>query len=653
MSRIEELLASEEYALFQKLMTEHADPMLTGAELYKDIEQAETWARFSGEGLQDREMPLLKRIFSDNMDDIIDEHLTFIDIGCGNGEKARIIIEHAPADHVFYIPIDASSPMIAIANANVSRNDLENFDVFFPKSLGIKPISLNKADSINAEGLIETYQYMIDTLNTIEERLLSFYRSEAYLSKIDSLPKFEEVKAKAISLQQQLDEGKKSRILGRSSPQHPSGFSAVYDSPPYQRNFLNYYMEINHLLSNTQETWKTAESIIKSFFSGTLEDFPTIADEPSEVDHSTLGNLFFEFDNLLGLTKRKATTEYFLQQDWYGKNGFVDYYQDAIDKLIQDPALVQTKEEMERYRFANLALQHLLWYVNNASKYFIQAVENPRPGFKEPIVFLRDIQLRLVDLTPHINPLEKKHININPLSDLIFPIQPQCAWPWEPFALMEGPNLESVSIYSQDLERSWLYRRESDEPFYRPKKDPRKTKTIYLSRYGLQADISSSLKTSMQAITYAGSTWGGTRLISLLGQTLGNFDNPQKVVNNVSDAMLAGDYFLIGVEHRPLDDEETEVMMHKYSSPAAEAFLRKKKFVGKFTSDWDGESVHLGYRDDDGYHRLHSSYKFKRNEPLSILLNAGLDIIGHQYHHPLGNTGYSVILARKPEVEKR
>jgi len=161
----------------------------------------------------------------------------------------------------------------------------------------------------------------------------------------------------------------------------------------------------------------------------------------------------------------------------------------------------------------------------------------------------------------------------------------------------------------------------------------------------------------------------GSRIISLLGQTLGNFeeDGRKELVQGLYDNMKEGDYFLVGVDLRPDDSWSEEAIEKRIEDMEAEYaicedFFRTGEKVSenvKFVAKYNSENHKMEFKFEENGETIKDldfSYKFTEDEIKDLLTEAGFEIAGQEYHVGHYTAGrkqfesgpeYAVLLARK------
>ncbi len=169
-------------------------------------------------------------------------------------------------------------------------------------------------------------------------------------------------------------------------------------------------------------------------------------------------------------------------------------------------------------------------------------------------------------------------------------------------------------------------------------------------------------------------------IVSLLGQTLGNFDRTEResLVKRIYDGLKPGDYFLVGVELRPDYEERKQAMIESYREGAARFLkptidnlrIRKGKLgIEDLCVDYSGDSIEMWFEPKgeliaenpsdpadtivlNGKIPVATSYKFAPNELPELCRKSGFrKLWAEAYVPPLGQPErgpeYVVVLARK------
>jgi hypothetical protein len=200
---------------------------------------------------------------------------------------------------------------------------------------------------------------------------------------------------------------------------------------------------------------------------------------------------------------------------------------------------------------------------------------------------------------------------------------------------------------------------------------------VLLPARGIEADFT---KTSelLNAVDYVSSHHpDDTKIVALLGQTLGNFEEKDRrgFIQGLYDNMQDGDYFLIGVDLRPSKKdwderaiEQRVANMEREYAICGDFFTMQPgipenaRFVPKYSHENSRMEFRLEWL-EGGKHVVKDmgfSHKFAKGEIRSLLKDAGFKIVGQEYHtakrgtytdgHGRGmNSGpeYAVLLARK------
>ncbi len=170
-----------------------------------------------------------------------------------------------------------------------------------------------------------------------------------------------------------------------------------------------------------------------------------------------------------------------------------------------------------------------------------------------------------------------------------------------------------------------------------------------------------------KAIEYFTSHARGLNMFMFLGQTLGNFDEKQRqdLVQKFYNSMKSGDYLLVGVDLRPhqnLSEEakERRIKEMEWEYEQAESFARlispKISKDSKYKPKYDASShkMLINFEHKDGIvETIFSSYKFSYQEVQELFTRTGFRIIGLKPYIPQSKEDsapeYVVLLCEKPE----
>jgi SAM-dependent methyltransferase len=657
--RIDEVLTSPEYARFRELVPQSHAVDVSSAGMYMSREQAESFARLIGpEDMEFQLRPLRKALDAlvlheiktngelgvcvDRADNVDPEcrddpefglcltpagrHLNFVDIGGGNGEPGRTALESLRVQRLFYVDVDISPAMVAIANANISRLNVRNADVYFHPCLAIHDKNLEDAFRVTPSAILDLCSFVRNVAAEVFASLESVMKDDLYLGYEKSLVPLRdalpEIRAQKRLYELSIDEvrfrkreGLKAKLPfvhgGYEQAEHVwvdwlFSLVSVRESHDVIKNKISYLLcKDSELAENKELVSHWAEMVHVPGWNSDLNGGARSSWIIENNYDSLVSMLWHRITSSSGSGEGKRLFEVIDWLEEKARSGVIDSnVRDAYRRLstinLEAGKSLLTSVDILKERAGKSEFSDCLAY-EALCEYYLSMFTIVNDKFL-PFTY---------DLSKDGEP----------------PIRQPNVWP---FAVDHALRpFERVKDLSKVLQEHWIPIRE--DAMHEVYDDPSLYKEVYICPTGVVADITSIADRAVQSIHYVGSHWGGATVAAFLGQTLGNFENPALELRKIASALEPGDYLLLGVDLVPEDEKQKVLMMQKYNSEESEGFVRKSGKVpvdAKYEAHYDSRVVHIGYASSSGFVEVFRSEKFVLDELLKHVSDSGLKLMG-------------------------
>jgi uncharacterized SAM-dependent methyltransferase len=601
------------------------------------------------------------------------DQINLVDLGCGNGTKAAMIIRNLHDRDVFYTPLDISRYMIAIAKSNLS-SVFEAFTVessyhdyanpvckdhhwFFDRHKSYREISTITRGLVFE--LLKVKYYTMKSIRMDAEEFLESDEAEHVPDEVGNhqvAVKLEEMED-LVELSLEREEKLKEILLRLGNPDEEVSQREVWRL--YKANFDGTYFP-------KLEKWEKQERMMQ----GSLIDKAASAagkaisiipglgiDLEAELDEDVrIGCGFLE--GVLSLIKHRRVHVFsdpfeitpFLYDLWAeAKKQKGRWSEEYIQQLVEQPPYIKDAG--------------LDGYINRKVMKKFGLLANPVSNLE---TFTEEWD-NFLDIEEGEYRIMKSKIRS------------------DKFLLKQSESEREERMLAQGFEKGFITNIhkalcEEAEPGGH----------VLMETRDYQVDFfDPELKAAFDTMMYVTSNNSNQSMYTLLGQTLGNFTEKdrKKLLRKFYDAMNEEDMFLVGVELRPQTEKRIREIEGYYErgSPCEELMRFSMRSLGvpdelvEYDAEYNRDNhtieMHFTAKEDFalGYNGrritkkkgdripVASSFKFDREELMDDMQKAGFSIVGYEEHTPAETDSegkridvhpkYAVIMAKKEAAE--